>query len=243
VLIISLVHYANSVDDALKNGTKNTKNILRAALQGGTIDKKRPDRFCSKLGSPHEKIQIDLWWRQKRGGASHFWAHNVHVKMVIWLAQSQCYGKGRKKLIWGCQGYLLKNWHCINVGALWITIKKTKPHWMDSFVDVSCVASCWWSIQNATAFIMLENHSWAGILQVRASSDVAGKHQAGKSEQPCLLRHQSRFSLRLFNNRTLFWIIAFERWRLDSEQVVTYTPWEPWTKLFLLFLSLLSLSA
>jgi len=41
--------------------------------------------------------------KRKRG------AHEMHVKELIWLAQSQCYGVGRKKLIWGCQGSLLKN--------------------------------------------------------------------------------------------------------------------------------------
>jgi hypothetical protein len=46
--------------------------------------------------------------KRKRGVASHFWAHKMHVKMLIWLAQSQCYGIGRKKLIWGCHEYLLK---------------------------------------------------------------------------------------------------------------------------------------
>jgi hypothetical protein len=46
--------------------------------------------------------------KRKKGVASHFWAHKMHVKMVICLAQSQCYGIGRKKLICGCQRSLLK---------------------------------------------------------------------------------------------------------------------------------------
>ena len=45
--------------------------------------------------------------KRKRGVASHFWAREIHVKELLWLAQSQCYGIGRKKLIWGCQGSLL----------------------------------------------------------------------------------------------------------------------------------------
>jgi len=46
--------------------------------------------------------------KRKRGVASHFWPHKMHVKMLIWLVQSQCYSIGRKKLIWGCQGSRLK---------------------------------------------------------------------------------------------------------------------------------------
>jgi hypothetical protein len=54
------------------------------------------------------KNPIGFMVKKKMRVFSHFWAHKMHVKMLIWLAQSQCYGIGRKKLIWGCQGSLLK---------------------------------------------------------------------------------------------------------------------------------------
>lgn len=87
------------------------------------------------------------------------------------------------------------------------------------------VASCWWSIQNVTVFIMLQNHSWDGILRVRASSDAAGKHQAGKSVQPCLLwnhiNHAFHFVSIIIKPCPEY--LAFGSWRLNSEQVVAYT--------------------
>jgi hypothetical protein len=61
-----------------------------------------------KIGQSTWKNPIRFMVKRKRGVASHFWPHKMHVKELIWLAQSQCYGIGRKKLIWGCQGSLLK---------------------------------------------------------------------------------------------------------------------------------------
>ena len=68
-----------------------------------------------KVGQSSWKNPIRFMVKRKMGVVSHFWAHKMHVKMLIWLAQSQCYGTGRKKLIWGCQGSLLKSfWPQIN---------------------------------------------------------------------------------------------------------------------------------
>jgi len=30
-----------------------------------------------------KKIELDLWRREKGGIASHFWAHKMHVNMLI----------------------------------------------------------------------------------------------------------------------------------------------------------------
>ena len=60
-----------------------------------------------KVGQSTWKNPIRFMVKRKKGVASHFWAHKIHVKELIWLAQSQCYGIGRKKLIWGCQRSLL----------------------------------------------------------------------------------------------------------------------------------------
>ena len=60
-----------------------------------------------KVGQSTWKNPIRFIVKRKRGVASLFWAHKMHVKMLIWLAKSQCYGIGRKKLIWSCQGSLL----------------------------------------------------------------------------------------------------------------------------------------
>jgi len=76
--------------------------------------------------------------KRKRGVASHFWAHKMHVKMLIWLAQSQCYGIGRKKLIWGCQGSLLKlqinlidvKWMLFAQRRLWKVLWKKLSLWL-----------------------------------------------------------------------------------------------------------------
>jgi hypothetical protein len=59
-----------------------------------------------KVGKCIWKNPIIFIAKRKRGVASHFWACKMYVKMLIWLAQSQCYGIGRKKLIWGGQGSL-----------------------------------------------------------------------------------------------------------------------------------------
>jgi len=50
-----------------------------------------------KVGQSILKNPIRFMAMRKKGVASHFWAHKIHVKMLIWLAQSQCYGIGRKK--------------------------------------------------------------------------------------------------------------------------------------------------
>jgi hypothetical protein len=61
-----------------------TKNGSIDFAQSWAIYIKNPIRFIVK---------------RKKGVASHFWAHKMHIKMLICLAQSQCYGIGRKKLI------------------------------------------------------------------------------------------------------------------------------------------------
>jgi hypothetical protein len=61
-----------------------TKNGPIDFAQSWSVYLKNPIRFMAK---------------RKRGVTSHFWAHKMHVKELILLAQSQCYGIGRKKLI------------------------------------------------------------------------------------------------------------------------------------------------
>jgi hypothetical protein len=73
----------------------------------GPLTKNGPIDFVLKVGQSTEKNPIRFMVKRKRGVASHFWAHKMHVKMLILLVQSQCYGIGRKKLIWGCQRSLL----------------------------------------------------------------------------------------------------------------------------------------
>jgi hypothetical protein len=40
-----------------------------------------------------------IYGEEKKGVASHFSAYKMHVKELIGLAQSQCYGIGRERLI------------------------------------------------------------------------------------------------------------------------------------------------
>ena len=91
-----------------------------------------------KVGQSTWKNPIRFMAKRKRGVASHFWAHKIHVKELFWLAQSQCYGIRRKKLIWGCQGSLLKcNFMTFLFGYFykwgWMIIAKLKFPWLFLF--------------------------------------------------------------------------------------------------------------
>jgi hypothetical protein len=78
-----------------------------------TYDKKRPDWFCSKLGNLHEKIQLDLSQREKKGGiiASHFWAQKmqVHLQRADLTSEVAMLRYREKEAeLRGCHEYLLK---------------------------------------------------------------------------------------------------------------------------------------
>jgi len=79
-----------------------------SSLKEGPLTKNGPIDFAQSWA---------IHMKRKRGVASHFWSHKLHVKELILLAHSQCYGMGRKKLIWGCQGSLLK-WLQYSIGGI-----------------------------------------------------------------------------------------------------------------------------
>jgi hypothetical protein len=64
--------------NCFKEGLMTKKQILRCNIvysstphqENDPIEKKTPDRFCSKFGNLYEKIQLDLWRREK--GESRF---------------------------------------------------------------------------------------------------------------------------------------------------------------------------
>jgi len=46
----------------------------------------------------YKKKQLDLWRREQEGSFAFLGPYKMHVKELIWLAQPQYHGIGRKKL-------------------------------------------------------------------------------------------------------------------------------------------------
>jgi hypothetical protein len=62
------------------------------------VTKIRPIDFVQSWAI-YMKKSNHIYGEGKDGGASHFWTQKMHVEELFCVAQSQCYGKGRKKLI------------------------------------------------------------------------------------------------------------------------------------------------
>jgi hypothetical protein len=65
-------------------------------IKEGPLKKNGPIDFAQSWAIYTWKNPIRFMVKRKRGVASHFWTHKMHVKELIWLAQSQCYGKGER---------------------------------------------------------------------------------------------------------------------------------------------------
>jgi hypothetical protein len=96
--------------------------ILNQNLKEGPPTKNGPIDFNQSFWQYKWNNPIRFMVKRKRGVAPHFWAHKMHVKDLIWLAQSQCYDIGRKELLRYCQGFLLK------IAALTHSITHTLKH-------------------------------------------------------------------------------------------------------------------